>query len=239
MYLPFLKEIILEKNAIITGASGNLGQSVVKKFINEGYQVIGTVHTKESPDNIPENKYQKVQVDLLNENDSQKFVSDAVAKYGSIDVAVLTAGGFVMGDISATKADDIYKQYLSNFQTAYNIARPVFLQMLKQNSGRVFLIGSKAGLEVSKAKGVTAYALSKSLIFRLAELMNAEAKGKNVVISVVVPGTIDTAPNRKAMPDADFQSWVTPDQISDVIYYYCSQEANSLREPVIKIYNKS
>ena len=41
---------------------------------------------------------------------------------------------------------------------------------------------------------------AKSLIFRLAELMNAEAKGSNVVTSVVVPSTIDTPQNRSAMP---------------------------------------
>ncbi len=105
----------------------------------------------------------------------------------SIDVAVLTAGGFTMGNVAATKTSDIAKQYKLNFETAYNIARPVFAQMMKQNSGRIFLIGSRQGLDFSHAKGVTAYAFSKSLIFRLAEIMNAEAKGKNVVISVIVP----------------------------------------------------
>jgi NAD(P)-dependent dehydrogenase (short-subunit alcohol dehydrogenase family) len=47
---------------------------------------------------------------------------------------------------------------------------------------------------------MVAYGLAKSLIFRLAELMNDEAKGKNVVTSVVVPSTIDTPQNRKQCP---------------------------------------
>ncbi len=67
--------------------------------------------------------------------------------------------------------------------------------MLKQNSGRVFIIGSKPGLDARNGKGMVAYGLAKSLIFRLAELMNDEAKGKNVVTSVVVPSTIDTPQN--------------------------------------------
>ena len=50
---------------------------------------------------------------------------------------------------------------------------------------------------------MVAYGLAKSLIFRLAELMNAEAKGTNVVVAVIVPSTIDTPQNRKSMPDAD------------------------------------
>jgi NAD(P)-dependent dehydrogenase (short-subunit alcohol dehydrogenase family) len=111
--------------------------------------------------------------------------------------------------------------------------------MMKQNSGRIFLIGSHAGLDKSNAKGVVAYSFSKSLIFRLAEVMNAESKGKDVVTSVIIPSTIDTPQNRKSMPEADFSTWVTPAQIAETIFFYSSDEAAAVREPVIKIYNKS
>ena len=86
---------------------------------------------------------------------------------------------------------------------------------------------------------MVAYGLAKSLIFRLAELMNDEAKGKNVVTTVVVPSTIDTPPNRKAMPEANFENWVKPEAIANVIYWHCTEEATVLREPVLKVYNKA
>ncbi len=76
---------------------------------------------------------------------------------------------------------------------------------------------------------MVAYGLAKSLIFRLAELMNDEAKGTNVVTSVVVPGTIDTPQNRKAMPDADPSKWVRPETIADVIHFYCTREGCRLK----------
>jgi len=69
--------------------------------------------------------------------------------------------------------------------------------------------------------------------------MNDEAKGYNVVTSVVVPSTIDTPQNRKSMPDADPSKWVKPEAIADVINFYCSDEASVLREPIIKVYNNS
>lgn len=225
--------------AIITGAAGNLGKAVARKFIEKNYRVVGTILNKNESYKAGENNFEEAILDLLNEENCQKFVDETVAKNKTIDVAVLTAGGFTMGDIAKTKTSDIAKQYHLNFETAYNIARPVLLQMMKQNSGRIFLIGSLQGLDTSKAKGVTAYALSKSLIFRLAEIMNAEAKGKNVVVSVIVPSTIDTPQNRESMPDADFSSWVSPSQIADVIYFYSGDEASILREPVIKVYNKA
>jgi len=228
------------KVAIVTGASGNMGQAVVKKFIDEGYYVVGTIIPNDSvPMNFPEDKFEKIIVDLMNEDDSLKFVNTVIEKHGTVDAAVLTVGGFAMGKIAETKTADILKQYKLNFETAYNVVQPVFLQMIKQNSGRIFIIGSRPGLDAKSGKGMVAYGLAKSLIFRLAELMNDEAKGKNVVTSVVVPSTIDTPPNRKSMPDANFDNWVKPESIADVIYWHCTNESSVLREPVLKVYNNA
>jgi NAD(P)-dependent dehydrogenase (short-subunit alcohol dehydrogenase family) len=226
------------KTAIVTGASGNLGQATIKKFIDEGYFVVGTVVPNDPVAiDFPPDKFKKIAVDLMNEEDAQKFIDGVTAKHGSIDAAVLTVGGFAMGKIADTKTADILKQYKLNFETTYNIARPTFLQMLKQNNGRIFIIGSKPGLDARNSKGMVAYGLTKSLIFRLAELMNDEAKGKNVVTSVIVPSTIDTPQNRKSMPDANFDNWVKAESIADVIYWHCTGEASVVREPVIKVYN--
>lgn len=228
------------KVVIVTGATGNMGNAVIKKFIDEGYFVIGTVIPADSTAiNFSADKFEKIVVGLGDEEASGKFVETAISKYKNIDAAVLTVGGFAMGSIADTKTSDIEKQYKLNFETAYNVARPVFVQMMKQNSGRIFIIGSKPGLDARNGKGMVAYGLAKSLIFRLAELMNHEAKGKNVVTSVIVPSTIDTPPNRKAMPDADFDDWVKPEAIAEVIYWHCTDEANVLREPVLKVYNKA
>ena len=228
------------KTAIVTGASGNLGQAVVKKFIAEGYKVIGTIIPNDPvPMDFSAEQFEKVVVDLMSEEDSAKFINYVIEKYKSIDASVLTVGGFAMGKIADTSTADIMKQYKLNFETAYNVARPTFVQMLQQNSGRIFIIGSKPGLNASNGKGMVAYGLGKSLIFRLAELMNDEAKGHNVVTAVVVPSTIDTPQNRKAMPDANFSNWVKPEDIAAATHYHCSDEAASVRETVIKMYNNA
>ena len=228
------------KIALVTGATGNLGQAVVKKFIGTGHKVIGTIiPNDQTPTEYPEGQFEKVVVDLMNEQDSQEFIDSIISKYGMIDIAVLTVGGFAMGKISETKTKDIQTQYKLNFETAYNVARPVFVHMMKQGSGRIFIIGSKPGLDARNGKGMVAYGLSKSLIFRLAELMNDEAKGKNVVTSVVIPSTIDTLPNRQSMPEAKFENWVKAEQIADVIFFYSSEEGSAVREPLIKVYNNA
>jgi len=228
------------KLAIVTGASGNLGQAVVKKFLDEGYKVIGTVIPNDPVLlEISNNNFEKKIVDLGNEEDAYSFISSVITENKNIDAAVLTVGGFAFGKIADTNIADIQKQYKLNFETTYNTARPVFVQMLKQNNGRIFLIGSRPGLSAANSKGMVAYGLAKSLIFRLAELMNDEAKESNVVTSVIVPSTIDTPQNRESMPDAKFDNWVKPEAIADIIYFYSSDSASVIREPVIKVYNNS
>jgi short-subunit dehydrogenase len=100
-------------------------------------------------------------------------------------------------------------------------------------------VGGRPALKPEQGKGMIAYALSKSLLFKLAEFLNAEAKGKNVVASVIVPSTIDTAENRKSMPDANPANWVKAEQIAEVLEFICSEEGSIVREPVYKVYNNA
>ena len=228
------------KTIIVTGASGNIGQAVVKKFMAEGYMVVSTLAPNDPTGIAIQGKnLETAMVDLAKEEEARQFVEFAAAKHGNIDAAVLTVGGFAMGKIADTKTADVLKQYQLNFETAYNVARPVFLQMMLQGYGRIFLTGSRPGHDMKNSNGMVAYGLSKSLLFRLAELMNEEAKATNIVTSVVVPSTIDTPQNRKSMSDADFSKWVKPEAIASAIYFHCTEEAASLREPVLKIYGNS
>lgn len=227
-----------KKTVIVTGASGNLGHAVVTKFLEEGHTVIGT-QSPHDAGSIVHPRLEKITVDLMNEENAGQLVQYVIEKYKTIDAVVATVGGFAMGSIAETKTADIYKQYKLNFETAYNVARPACVQMMKQAHGRIFLIGSRPGLEAKSGKGMVAYGLGKSLLFRLAELLNDEARGTNVVTSVVVPSTIDTPQNRNAMPEANFEDWVKPEAIANTIYFYTTPDAVAIREPIIKAYNKA
>jgi len=228
------------KTVIITGVSGNLGQAVAKKFLDENFKVIGTIVPNDPVKlDISHPNFETVVVDLMNEEDSEKFVRSVVEKNKTIDVAVLTVGGFAMGSIAETKMADILKQHKLNFQTTYHVARPVFVQMIKQGGGRIFLTGARTGSDMKFSKGTTAYGLSKSLVFRLAELMNEEAKGKNVLTSVIAPSIIDTPQNRESMPKANPSDWVRAEDIANIVYFYSTGEAAVLRETVLKIYNNA
>lgn len=230
----------MPKTILITGANGNLGAATVKKFLDEGYKVIAI---DQSGTHLGfaagHENFELRSVDVGNEQAVDDFLKEGILLYGSIDAAILLVGGFAMGDIAATDGEAMRKLYSLNFETAYFVARPLFQHMLQRDYGRLVFIGARPALKPEQGKGALAYSLSKSLLFHLAELLNATAKGKNVVASVVAPSTIDTALNRKDMPDADPSTWVRPEQIAGLLEFICSEQGDALREPVYKIYNNS
>jgi NAD(P)-dependent dehydrogenase (short-subunit alcohol dehydrogenase family) len=228
------------KTVIITGANGNLGTAVTNTFLAKNYKVIATVRKEEDLKELPQHQNLLAEVlDLTNEEKTETFVHKIIDQHKTIDGALLLVGGFAMGDIAATKSEDVKKQISLNFDTAYHITRPLFRHMMEQNKGKIIFIGARPALQASAGKNLIAYGLSKSLLFKLAEYLNAEAKGKNVTVSVVAPSTIDTAPNRKSMPDADFDKWVKPEALAEVLEFTISEKGNVLRENVLKVYNNA
>lgn len=230
----------MQRVVYVTGSSGNLGSAITRKFLKEGDKVIGTLLPEEVYALPEEQKALEIRhVDLLNEDETAAIIASDIREFGGIDIAILTAGGFAMGDLAETGMSDIHQQLRLNFETTYHAARPIFLEMLKKGRGRIFMTGSRPGLDMRNGKGMVSYSLSKSLVFRLAELMNEEAKGTNVVVTVLVPSIIDTPQNRKSMPDADFSAWMSPEDMADNIFYYASPSAAGLREPILKMYHKA
>jgi NAD(P)-dependent dehydrogenase (short-subunit alcohol dehydrogenase family) len=230
----------MPKTIVITGANGNLGVAAVRKFLAGGYKVIGVdesgTHLGFAADH---DDFELKSVDAGDEQAVATFVEEIIELNGHIDGALLLVGGFAMGDIHATGGADLRKLYALNFETAYFFARPLFKNMLDNGYGRLVFMGARPALRPEQGKGALAYSLTKNMLFELAELLNATAKGKNVVASVVAPSTIDTAINRKSMPDADFSSWVKPESIADLLEFICSDKGDTLREPVYKIYNNA
>jgi NAD(P)-dependent dehydrogenase (short-subunit alcohol dehydrogenase family) len=126
-----------------------------------------------------------------------------------------------------------------NFNTAYTIAQAVFGEMIKQKRGRIIFVGARPALLADQGKNAIAYGLSKTMVMKLAEYLNAEGAEHNVLSHVIVPSTIDTPANRNAMPTADFSSWVRPEDIVDTMLFLCSDTSSAFRDTVIKMYSRS
>jgi NAD(P)-dependent dehydrogenase (short-subunit alcohol dehydrogenase family) len=178
--------------------------------------------------------------DLLDEDQVKEVMGKIYERFESIETAVLTVGGFAMGSIAGTGIADFDRMYRLNFVTAYNVARQLFIRMEgKGGGGQIIFIGTRPALHPGQAKDMIAYSLSKSLVFRLAEVINEDGKSSGITASVVIPSIIDTPQNRSAMPDAEFSKWVSPSEIAENIYHLATPAGRKLRESVIKVYGDS
>lgn len=228
------------KTVIITGANGNLGTAVTRHFISKGYRVVATVIHEAMKTDMPADPQLDIQVvDLSNEQEAEVFIGRSIEQYGAIDAALMLVGGFAMGTVATTSIAAIDQQVSLNFKTAYQVARPLFKHMLEKGNGRLVFIGARPALEAASGKNLLAYGLSKSLLFKLAEYLNEEAKGKNVTATVVAPSTLDTPQNRKSMPEVDPDTWVKPEAMAGILEFIVSEAGTPLRESVYKVYNNA
>ncbi|QEC68937.1 SDR family NAD(P)-dependent oxidoreductase [Panacibacter ginsenosidivorans] len=228
------------KTVIITGANGNLGVATAKKFLDEGYIVVAIDGKDDHLEFALNNtNFEFHSIDLTNEEKTAEFIKSTVTRHGKIDAALMLVGGFAMGTVNDTNGADILKQFSLNFETAYFVAQPLHKHMQENGYGRLVFIGARPAINPAQGKALVAYALTKSLLFKLAEFINEENKGTNVVASVVVPSTIDTAINRKSMPDVNPADWVKPEQLADILEFICSEKGSVIREPVYKVYNNA
>ncbi len=229
------------KSIIVTGASGNLGRAVVKRFLADGHTVhaaLGLGENTPAFTGASSGQLHTQAPNLTDEAASERFVKDIIAKDQHVDTAVCIVGGWQPGSIAETTAQDIDKMIKLNFSTAFNIVRPLLEFFERQGRGQFVFIGSRPSINPAEGKNQVAYALSKSLVFRLAEIINDQGKTKNIRAGVVVPAVLDTPQNRAAMPDADTSNWVTPEAAADTIALFL-HDTNPMRETVVKLYDQA
>ncbi|MBX2892839.1 MAG: SDR family NAD(P)-dependent oxidoreductase [Saprospiraceae bacterium] len=231
------------KSIIVTGASGNMGQAVVERFAEDGQKVYAVLGLGENSRMFSESPLsQNIDVQFLNLTDetvSEGYVKGIVAKDPAVEAALCIVGGWQPGTLAETTGYELDKMLKLNFSTAFNIAKPLMEYFERRGGGQFIFIGARPAINPAEAKNQVAYALSKSLVFRLAEIINDQGKFKNIRSSVIIPSILDTPQNRAAMPDADMSDWVTPESAADTIAFLLSDTGSTMRETVIKLYNQA
>lgn len=230
----------MQKNAIVSGGVGAVGTAIVNRLQNMNYKITATLGPSDQgkSDAGPNLDYRKV--DLTNDRETNDFVADYGSQESKLDLLVLTVGGFSMGNLEKTTMRDIDRMINLNFHTAFNLVKPAMEKMCSQGTGgQIIFIGSRPAINPQEGKNVLAYSLSKSLLFSFAEILNAQYHEQNVDTTVIVPSIIDTPVNRKAMPDADYLDWVTPQEVADTVGFIVSAPGKKLRSTNFHLYGNA
>jgi NAD(P)-dependent dehydrogenase (short-subunit alcohol dehydrogenase family) len=229
------------KSAIVTGGTGALGSACVEHFLDAGLNV-AIPYTSEKSLAITVTRFARssgkvfaFRADLTAEDHVEAFLAQVTAKFGTIDYLVNTAGGYAGGrTIDEVTLDEWENIMRLNVRTAFLVCRGALRSMRKQGFGRIVNIAAMPGLLPSAKKGP--YAVSKRAVITLTETIAEETRGTGITANAIAPSIIMTEANRQSMPDADFSTWVTPEEIARLILYVCSDEARSMSGNTMKIY---
>jgi len=228
-----------ERVAMVTGASGALGSTLARRLLLAGAVV-------ETLDRSPEKAARALAdldaggrlgahgVDLVDAAATERTVAEILSRRGRIDHLFPTVGGFAFdGPIEASELATWERMLDLNLRTALHAVRAVVPGMKARGEGTVVLVGSQASL--SGGANVAAYSASKAALLRLAESLAAECKGTGVRVNCVLPGTLDTAANRDAMPDADRSKWVNLDALVDAMLFLASPAARAVHGAALPV----
>lgn len=232
------------KVVIVAGGTGGLGRAVSLAFLENGARVAVTYRAESELQELRTaagtnaTNLSAFAVDVTDEAAVFSLAQKIVGEYGRIDVLVNTVGAYA-GGINGWELDSrTFERMLSlNLRSGFALAKAVIPTMLQQKSGSIVNVAAKAAFD--HAAGASAYAASKAAAVAFMDSLAADLKGSGVRVNSILPSIIDTASNRKAMPEADFSLWPKPEQIAKVILFLSSDDASVVHGAAIPVYGDS
>jgi NAD(P)-dependent dehydrogenase (short-subunit alcohol dehydrogenase family) len=217
----------------ITGANGGLGSSVTRGFLKQGARVIGASPRIKATD-FPQPNFEAMTIDFSKLDEIKRGVAKIVERYGRLDVLVHVLGGFTGGPSVAETTDAMWEQMQSiNLTSAFQVFRESIPHLRKSPSGRLIAIGSLTAAQPHANLG--AYVTFKAALAMLVQTVALENADAGLTANVILPGTMDTLANRKAMPDADFSKWAKTDDVADLVLSLAGEHARHLTGLAIPI----
>jgi NAD(P)-dependent dehydrogenase (short-subunit alcohol dehydrogenase family) len=226
--------------ALVTGGTGTLGSAVTLDLIGAGVRVAAPYRSQEEFDNLKrrvggrEENLIGMKADLTRSEDVERAVAAVLERWRKIDYLIAVAGGFAAGKSYETDERTWDHMFNLNLRAAYLAVRAVVPHMIRRNFGRMVTVSSGAVLHGGGA-GIAAYAISKSAVLKLSEVLADELKDYDIHVHCVLPGTMDTAANRTAMPKADYSKWVKTEDVARVIRTLLSDEFQAVRSIVVPV----
>ena len=211
--------------AVVTGGAGALGSAVVAAFLEAGSRVVVPHRQNGDLEGLrarlgigADAPLSGSVVDLTDEAAVAEFFEHARSETGSVNALVNAAGSFSGGSPVHETPWVLWQSMLDvNLKTAVLASQAAARQMVLRGGGAIVNVSARAALH--EGEKIAAYAVSKRALLQLTDAMAAELRPSGVTVNAVLPATIDTPANRKAMPDADFSTWTKPEDIARVIVF--------------------
>ena len=180
------------KKVLITGATGGIGNSLVKKFNDLGAKIVATGTNDNKLDSL-QKKYPQILVEKfkLDEHDKiENFIDLINEKLNGLDILINNAG-ITLDNISIRLTEENWKKVLDiNLTSSFLMCKYAIKKMLKNKYGKIINITSIVGHTGNL--GQANYAASKAGIIAFSKSLAIEYAKKNININCVSPGFIKT-----------------------------------------------
>ncbi len=184
-----------KKTAIVTGAEQGIGAGLVERFLEEGYNVVGTsLHASQSSPSSSRLIF--VEGDIGKQDTAAKTVDAAIQNFGTIDVLVNNAGIFIVKPFTEYTAEDFNALASVNLLGFMYITQLAVKQMLKQKSGNVVTItGALADNPIAGVNASVAM-ITKGGLNTITRHLAIEYAKEGIRFNAVAPGVVDTPLHR-------------------------------------------
>lgn len=182
--------------ALITGASTGLGLALTKELIASGdFHVIATARASSlerfAAAGVVESEHVWLRsLNILNKNERDAVLCEAIESFGGIDVLVNNAGYCLRGVVEQVNETERLKQIDTNFRAPMALIRGVLPSMRKRRSGHIINISSVGGMMAMPTMSI--YSASKFALEGASEALWYEVRPWNIHVTLIQPGFINS-----------------------------------------------
>ncbi len=223
------------KTALVTGASGGIGEAVTRALHAQGATVVMHGTRAEKLETLRQQLGERafsLAVDLSDREQVAGLIGAANTLAGPISILVNNAGITRDGLLMRMKDDDWDDVLEVNMTASKNLCRGAMRGMMKAKTGRIISIASVVG--VTGNPGQTNYAASKAGLIGFSKSLAAEIANRGVTVNVVAPGFIET-PMTDVLDDSQKAALLSrvpagrlgqADEIAAAVVFLASDEAS-------------
>ena len=233
-----------DKNIIVTGASGGIGNSIVKKLNESGANILASGTRIEKLEELKKN-FENIKIlkfDISQSRKIEEFIENATIELGGSLDGIVNNAGITQDNLAIRMSLDEWQKVINiNLTSTFLMSKFAIKKMLKNKSGKIVNITSVVGHTGNL--GQANYTASKAGIVAMSKSLAIEYAKKNINVNCISPGFIKTAMTDKI--DEKFKEVIVskipsarlgePDDIANAVLFLSSDQSNYINGETIHV----